>query len=401
MNGRVSHENRVIEEFIRITAIPRPSGGEAEIGNYVIGVADEMGYRWRRDGAGNIAIFLPPSTGMEETPGLIVQAHLDMVCVSESPRDFKRKPPEVVEDDGWITARGTTLGADNGVGVALCVLVAQDRELRHGPLSLLFTVEEETGIRGMSALSPELLDPRAAYAINIDFESESHICVGCAGGLIVRAEADLRTEETPAGESVLWTVRARGIQGGHSGLDIGNRPGNIHRRLLGVAMALDARPVTYIGGDAINSIPSWADMTFTTPRRDLTRTREILAEEAERFAREYAWEGRTPALEFKPSEPRTPIRRLSRDSWETLAKVVTGLPDGVVSRDPVLGGVRSSSSTGLLSLTEPGRLSLGVTARSDDPDEAGSLKERILRLVACLPGAKTAIDEFPPWETGS
>ena len=388
--------NVVVDEFLRIAALPRPSGREDAVREYLAVSAERMGCPWKRDEAGNLAVFVPATPGMETAPCVVLQAHMDMVCVADRPWDFLREPIRVVERDGWLSAEGTSLGADDGIGCAMALCAARD--LAHGPLSLLFTVEEETGLRGMSALSPELIDDRAGYAINLDFESEGHVCVACAGGLVVEAEAALPTERLDAGTPSARLLRARGVLGGHSGLDIDGRPLNLHHYLFGLLGGLGARLVSYDGGGAVNAIPVGAEATIAFPGSDERRVESALALGAASFARDYAREGGAPTLEFGPLGGGLPDRCLSADWTARLARTVAALPDGVLSRHAGLGGgLKGSSSLGIVRLTADGTLRMGATARSDDEKEAAELRERVISTLSELPGAALRTAGFPPW----
>lgn len=390
----------LIDEFLRTSSFPRPSGGEAALRNYLIGNASQMGFVWKQDEAGNLAIFIPPTAGMEDLPGIILQAHMDMVCVAEGESQYTSspKPIRVIEKDGWLSADGTSLGADNGIGCAMALCAVRDQDVRHGPLSLLFTVEEEVGMRGMNALSADLIDDRATYAINLDFESENHICIGCSGGLVVNAEAKLPTEACATKENSLWHVRAHGVQGGHSGLEIDGRPLNLHQYLFHLLAELGACLVSYDGGDAVNSIPVGAEVIFAAPKTDDKRIIDTLIKQAETFPSTYSYSGGNPILEFEHLAGEAPSECLSRDETSHLARILTSLPNGVLSRHSELGGsLQSSSNLGYVRMPANGHLQIGLATRSDDDSEAASLKDKVLTTLQGLPNISLKLDEFPAW----
>jgi dipeptidase D len=396
--------NELIDEFLRISSFPRPSGGEAALRNYLIENARQMGFAWKQDEAGNLAIFVPPKPGMEKLPCIILQAHMDMVCVAEgeSQHTSSPKPIRVIEKDGWLSADGTSLGTDNGIGCAMALCAIRDRDVHHGPLSLLFTVEEEVGMRGMNALSTDLIDERALYAVNLDFESENHICIGCAGGLVVNVGTKLSTETCVNEGSSIWHMRAHSVQGGHSGLEIDGRPLNLHQHLFHLLDELGACLVSYNGGDAINSIPMWANVVFAASKAEDKRIIDTLNKRVESFFSIYSHPGGSPVLEFEHIANKGSSECLSRKQTSRLARVLTGLPNGVLSRHPELGGsLQSSSNLGYVRLSANGNLQIGLAARSDDDNEAASLKDKVLATLRELPDITLKLDEFPAWHPES
>jgi dipeptidase D len=397
----------LIDTFLHITSIPRASGGEAALRDELIRNAIALGFAWRQDQAGNLAIFIPPSPGMEKVPGILLQAHMDMVCVAdpEVQHDFRFNPIRVVERDGWLTAVGTSLGADNGVGCAMALSIARERDLKHGPLELLFSVEEETGMRGMQRLLPVLIDGTVRFGINLDFEAEDYICIGCAGGLAVSAEAVLPTQVQAGDPRELfsaWKLRAHGVQGGHSGIDIDARPINLHYYLFNLLDQFQACLLDYEGGEAINAIPSWANLTFAVPRANEIPVQDMLIKHAAAFQSLYAHPGGKPVLEFEPlpeNEFNEPFEYLPRNVTELLAGTIYSLPNGVLSRHPELGGSpQSSSSLGTLQLSSGGRLQIQMTIRSDDESEAADLKNIIFNILGKLPGVSFKSDGYPVWQ---
>jgi dipeptidase D len=394
----------LIDEFLRISSFPRPSGGEAALRNYLIENARQMGFDWQQDEAGNLAIFVPPTPGMENLPGIILQAHMDMVYVAEgeAQRTSSPKPIRVIEKDSWLLSDGTSLGADNGIGCAMALCAVRDREIHHGPLSLLFTVEEEVGMRGMNALSTDLIDDRALYAVNLDFESENHICIGCAGGLVVNAGAKLPTETCTTEGSSIWHMRAQGVHGGHSGLEIDGRPLNLHQHLFHLLAELGACLVSYDGGDATNSIPTWAEIVFAASKEEDKRIIDTLNKQAESFSSIHSHPGGNPVLEFEHIADERASGCLSRSETFRLARILTSLPNGVLARHPELGGsLQSSSNLGYVRLSANGNLQIGLATRSDDDNEAASLKDKVLATLQQLPDATLKLDEFPAWHPES
>lgn len=258
----------VWQHFATLCATPRMSKQEGPLRQRLLDWASARGLAASVDGAGNLIIRKPASAGCDGAPGVILQAHLDMVCQknTDSDHDFSRDPIVPVSRDGWLHATETTLGADNGIGVALILAALEDSSLLHGPLEALLTVDEEAGIGGARGLAPGLLEGR--LMINLDTEAWGEFYLGCAGGLDVDVQRSDEGDALPGG----WIVRRialRGLRGGHSGVDIHEERGNAIKLLVGVlhdlAGALPYRLVALNGGTARNALPREAFATVALP----------------------------------------------------------------------------------------------------------------------------------------
>src|SRR5215213_477892 len=209
------------KHFDEILSIPRPSKHEEGMRRYVLGLAERKGYRWREDATGNLVIEKPASPGKEGAPTVVLQSHLDMVTEKNSDVtfDFTRDPIAPRRDGEYVKASGTTLGADNGIGVAAMLAVLEADDLVHGPLELLFTVDEETGLTGVGALDPDAIALQGRILLNLDSEEEGAVTIGCAGGAITRIVLPLEKTAVREGATVL-DLRLSGLKGGHSGMEI-------------------------------------------------------------------------------------------------------------------------------------------------------------------------------------
>ena len=207
------------KHFYALTQIPRPSKNEAEVIAYMKKFGEDLGLETIEDEVGNVIIKKPATPGMENRKTVVMQGHLDMVPQKNSEKDFnfETDPIETLIDGDWVTADGTTLGADNGIGVAAAMAVLESKELVHGPVEGLFTIDEETGMTGAFGLKPGILD--ADILINMDSEDEGEVYVGCAGGIDVSATKKYTPEATPAGH-LGYKIHVKGLKGGHSGMDI-------------------------------------------------------------------------------------------------------------------------------------------------------------------------------------
>ena len=209
----------VWKHFYTLTQIPRPSKNEAEIIEYMKNFGENLGLETIVDEVGNVIIKKPATSGMEDRKGVILQGHLDMVPQKNSDKDFNFETDAIktIIDGEWVTADGTTLGSDNGIGVAAAMAVLESTSLTHGPVEALFTIDEETGMTGAFGLKPGILD--GDILINMDSEDEGELYVGCAGGIDVSATKSYTEEGVPAGYDA-YLIHVQGLKGGHSGLDI-------------------------------------------------------------------------------------------------------------------------------------------------------------------------------------
>ena len=248
----------VWENFYQLTQIPRPSKKEQKIIEYMKKFGEELGLETIVDEIGNVIIKKPATPGMEDRKGIILQAHLDMVpqANSDSNHNFETDPIDAYIDGEWVTARGTTLGADNGMGVAAAMAVLQAKNLQHGPIEALFTIDEETGMTGAFGLKPGMLD--GDILMNLDSEDEGELYIGCAGGIDGNFKLKLQYEDAPA-NTTSFKLFVKGLKGGHSGVDIhlgrGNSNKILFRILKQASTKFDVKISEVVGGSLRNAIP--------------------------------------------------------------------------------------------------------------------------------------------------
>jgi dipeptidase D len=248
---------RFWHHLAEIAEIPRGSGNEAGVREYVIGVAKKHGLTSKTDKAGNLVVVQPATKGLSHLPSVALQGHLDMVCEKnkEVVHDFLKDPIQFVRDGNIMRASGTTAGFDNGVDIATACMLMED-EYPHGPLEYLFTIEEEIGLIGANRLEPGFITSK--ILINLDMEGEGQLYIGCAGGKQTKGTIPIATEEVSAG-SVKCILKVSGLKGGHSGLNIHEKHANAITVLVGGLLILGActgAKIAYInGGDKHNAIP--------------------------------------------------------------------------------------------------------------------------------------------------
>ena len=226
----------VWKHFDRLAATPRASTKEGAAREYVRGLANQLGLESVQDAAGNLVVRKPARPGREGAPMALLQGHLDMVCEKNegTAHNFDTDPIKIVQDGDWLKADGTTLGADNGVGVAAALAVMESTDIAHGPLEFAFTIDEETGLTGAAEFPGGVL--KSKYFLNLDNEDKGTLCIGCSGG--IKTTARRKVALRPAGAGSAWRIKVSGLKGGHSGVDIHQGRGNALRILGGVLQAL-------------------------------------------------------------------------------------------------------------------------------------------------------------------
>lgn len=335
------------ESFYSLTQIPRPSGKRKEIAAFLVNYGKSLGLETLQDEIGNVLIRKPASPGMEGHPGVILQGHMDMVPQKNSDRvfDFEKDPIEAyVEDNGeWVTANGTTLGADNGIGVATAMAILADKNAVHPPLEAFFTIDEETGMYGANDLKSGWL--KGKYLLNLDSETEGELYVGCAGGIDVNATFDYQPVETEKGDIAL-RVEVKGCKGGHSGCDIHLQRANaiklLFRFLKDAVANYEARLASVEGGSLRNSIPREASAVITIPEESYQDLQDLVDRYEDLWLREY--EGVEPDLHFSAKETECPKTEIPEDVQDFLIHAITLCPHGVYRFIPEMPDIVETSN---------------------------------------------------------
>ncbi len=318
--------------FYSLTQIPRPSGKRKEIADFLVNYGKSLGLETLQDEIGNVLIRKPASPGMENHPGVILQGHMDMVPQKNSDKvfDFEKDAIQAyVEDNGeWVTADGTTLGADNGIGVATAMAILADKNAVHPPLEALFTIDEETGMYGANDLKPGWL--KGKYLLNLDSETEGELYVGCAGGVDATATFAYQPVETEEGDIAL-RVEVKGCKGGHSGCDIHLQRANaiklLFRFLKDAVANFEARLAYVEGGSLRNAIPREAAAVITIPADSYQDVQDLVDRYEDLFLSEY--DGVETDLHFTAQEVECPKKEMPEDVQDFLIHAVTLCPHGV------------------------------------------------------------------------
>ncbi|WP_299260211.1 aminoacyl-histidine dipeptidase [uncultured Kushneria sp.] len=382
--------------FRTFCEVPRPSGREEALAKRLEAWAAHKGFEYERDEAGNLLIRKAATPGYEDRPGVVLQGHLDMVSQAAPgvTHDFDRDSIDTEIRDGWLYARGTTLGADNGVGACAALAILEDEHLTHGPLEALMTVEEEASLVGAINLKRGWL--KGTYLLNLDSEDEGQVYIGCAGGASVRTKATVVNAPFDGPMETL-AISVHGLKGGHSGLDIHLGLGNANRllsRLLHRLCDYGLRLVDYDGGTMGNAITREATATVALPKQH----HEAVMAEIERYQAIYCEElaGIDDGVSVSV-EPAQAERALSSDDTYRLMGLMHGLPYGVAGMSRSAPGVvETSNNQGIVSLKN-GTFSIQLMVRSLRDSTRDELVARIATLMR-LTGFEPAINEgYPGW----
>ncbi len=396
------------QHFDAIRRVPRPSRHEERIAEYVRSWAAEHGFGVRADARGNMVIAVPASAGREQAPTVVLQGHLDMVCEKNAgvAHDFMEQGIEVAVDGDWVTAAGTTLGADNGLGVAAAMAAAVDRDVDHGPLELLFTLDEETGLHGASDLDPSIVSGQ--ILINLDTEEDDSVYIGCAGSAGIEARLMLeRSSGAPAGErssDERLELAVRGLRGGHSGVDIIENRGNavkVAARVLAAALdrGVDFGLIAFDAGSKRNAIAREGFVQIAAHPPQRAKLEEIAAEVSVELAAEFG--GIDPGLqvELRPVVAGAPDwPAMSAGDRDRLLRLLAAAPHGVVAMSrEVPGLVETSCNLALATTTETQVRVLYSVRSSVGAALAGTLQG--LRSLFLLAGGEIEEEAgYPGWK---
>ena len=386
--------------FSEIARIPRPSGHEERIERFVLDRARKLGLHATQDACGNIVVKKPASSGREGSRSICLQAHLDMVCEKNADKihDFLKDPIELVRNGAVLTANGTTLGADNGVGVATNLALMEDRSLEHGPLELLFTIEEETGLTGAKNLAPTLVESRTL--LNLDSEEEGALYVGCAGGKDTLGRWKVITESAPA-DAVALSLKVKGLKGGHSGLEIDKGLGNAIKILNRAVLRLSemgARLSSLNGGNMRNAIPRECRALLYLPTQKLAEAEGLVAKLNSTFRAELASMEPDLVLALIKQEAIQGAKVLDKALQGKLCRTIAGLPTGVqhLSAD-IPGLVETSTNVSVITTDEKG-IVLVTSQRSSVASRLAEVVETV-EAIFQLGGASIEVSEgYPGWK---
>jgi dipeptidase D len=389
----------VWKQFDEIRKIPRCSKHEEKIREYIIDFAKKNNFKFKVDKPGNVVISKPASTGMEGKPTVILQGHMDMVCEknSELKFDFTKDPIQLKLNGDILSADGTTLGADNGIGLAISLAILEDKIIKHGPLEALYTIDEETGLTGAFALESNMLSGK--ILLNLDSEDFGVITVGCAGGGDSKIELPIKKQPID-GDLDSIIVKVSGLRGGHSGVDIHEQRGNAVKILARMLWKASDDNDFYInnlaGGDKHNAIPREAIAKISINKND-----------KDKFINTLKAEEKDILEEIKPIDPNFKMEvqknqdfktTLTKDSQNKILDLLHGLPHGVdkMSYD-IPNLVETSTNLAKVSFNENNAI-ISLSTRSSIKSALQNLRDRI-HAISDLSGAKvTEESAYPGWK---
>ncbi len=385
------------KHFAKILTIPHCSGNEKALGDYVLGVAASLGLPGKRDKVGNVVVGKPATAGRENAVGAILQGHLDMVCEKNSDKvhDFSKDPIRTEIKGDWLYAQGTTLGADNGIGLAAALAVMEDTSLVHGPLEFLFTVDEETGLTGANKIQKGFLTGK--MLLNLDSEDEGTFTIGCAGG--ADSTLVLPLDRKKAASKNLYKLHIHGFRGGHSGLDINQGRGNAIKllaRMLGQALgAAKFEIISIEGGSKHNAIPREAVALLACPPVQVRTLTTVLKKAFDKIKVEYKAVEPGAAYALEPVSGKD--FALTQDCQRTILDFLTAVPHGVIAMHPEIAGLTETSTN--LAIVKTGAKELIVLC-STRSSVASALEAArgIIKSVCALAGARAELkDGYPGW----
>jgi dipeptidase D len=389
----------ILARFEQLSAVPRGTKNEAGLRQWLAEWAGARGLESRVDAIGNLIVYVPASAGCEDQPTLILQGHLDMVCqkTPDSPHDFTRDPIRILRDGDWLKADRTTLGADNGIAIALMMALAEDAGVAHPPLELLLTIEEEVSGAGADYIDPANLTGRTL--LNLDSESEGVFVVGAAGSGSLFLHLPVTWSPPAAGEAA-FLLRVDGLQGGHSGVAIHKHRGNANKLLARVLDDLQRefpiRLVRIQGGNARNAIPRKAEAVFLCSAEASPRCHELAADFERILRAEYS--ATESGLTLTLEAVNAPARAMSQAESQTAILFLHSLPNGVAGMSATLAGfVETSNNIGVVE-TRADELYLISSQRSGVFTRMEEITGRIESL-ARLAGLRVEREKlFPPWQ---
>jgi dipeptidase D len=385
--------------FHEITQIPRPSKHEQGMVKYMKEFGKKHNLETIVDKVGNVVIRKPATKGMENRQGVIFQTHLDMVPQKNSDKkhDFEKDPIETIVDGDWVRANGTTLGADNGIGVAATLAVLASNDIQHGPVEALFTIDEETGMTGVFGLKKGLL--KGDILMNLDSEDEGELYVGCAGGVDVNITKDYKEEKSPVG-MVAFKIIAKGLKGGHSGVDIAMGRANSNKIMFRFLMQAESdfgiRLSEAAGGDLRNAIPRESYSIVLIP--------EIKAKEFEKFIKGYEKMYRSefsetePDLKFIAEKIAVPSKVMKHDEQYKIIRAIFACPNGVQRMSQAMKGMVETSNNLAVVKCIGGKFEAYNLTRSSVDSSKEATAWKIAAVFHLIGADVTLTGKYPGWK---
>ena len=387
------------KHFYSLTQIPRPSKKEERIIEFMKKFGEDLGFETIVDEVGNVIIKKPATPGMENRKGIILQGHLDMVPQKNSDKkhDFEKDPIEAYIDGDWVTANGTTLGSDNGMGVAAGMAVLEATDLVHGPIEVLCTIDEETGMTGAENLKPGILD--GDILMNLDSEDEGELYIGCAGGIDTNVKFHYKEEVVPEG-MVAFKISVTGLKGGHSGLDIHLGKGNacliLNKTLLNACERYGIRLSDIDAGSLRNAIPREAFAIVAVPVAEENNFVDFIAE-AEKAAKDLL-KDIDPDVAIAIEKTTLPKSVMDVTTQHNFYNAVSDCPNGVLAYDKNMPDVVETSSNLAIIKSENGVIDIAILTRSAVDAERDVAASKIADVFKEHGGETSHFGAYPGWK---
>lgn len=391
--------NLIWEQFYGISQVPRPSKKEEKVREYLRNFATTNNIDFKEDEVGNIVMFVPATKGYENAPTVVLQGHIDMVCEKnkDTEHDFDNDPIKLIKDGDWMRADGTTLGADNGIGVAAGLAAALDESVVHGPLEILCTVDEETGLTGVNALQPGFISGK--YLLNMDSEEDGAFYVGCSGGQDTVGRFKIETEAVSEG-MVPFELMITGLKGGHSGLDAANGRANAIKllgQLLNRFENINYAVAKISGGSLRNAIPRESEVTLMIDPADEAKVQTIINEFVKDTVIEFKTNDGGLVVKFSKSEEKVESV-LAKDLTQRIVYTILAMPHGVMAMSPDIPGL-VETSTNLATINIEGDVVRVGTSQRSSIESAKMNTTYAVVSVFKLAGAEATIgDGYPGWQ---
>jgi len=397
-NVRMQEPKALWNHFADLNSVPRASKKEERVIAFIKAFGESLNLETKVDHIGNVIIKKPASPGMEDRKTVVMQSHLDMVHQknNDTDFDFDTEGIKMIVDGDWVKADGTTLGADNGIGVASIMTVLASNEIVHPPLEALFTIDEETGMTGALELKGGWLD--ADIMLNLDTEDDDELTIGCAGGIDITATGAYQTEDCPQVYSS-YRIRVKGLSGGHSGMDIDKGLGNanklMNRLLTEIHKGMEMRIHAIDGGGLRNAIPRESQATIAIPKDSSAQLEELVSSVGGIFVDEYTVTDENLEIVLEPIEAQAKV--LNSDFQNQLLRAVYACPSGIYRMSPNIDDLVQTSNNLARVLVQNGNYEMLCLTRSSVDTEKMDLAQAIQSTFELIGASVSFSGDYPGW----
>ncbi|MCB0730742.1 MAG: aminoacyl-histidine dipeptidase [Ignavibacteriae bacterium] len=386
------------QHFYELSQIPRPSKREEKAVEFVREFARKNNFEFKEDKVGNVVIKVPATKGKEKSPTIVLQGHVDMVCEKNkgTKHDFDKDPIKLINTGKWLTADGTTLGADNGIGVAAAMAIALDKTSVHGPLEILCTIDEETGMTGVKELQSKFISGNTL--LNMDSEEDGAFYIGCSGGQDTAGKFKVDFTRAKKNDDA-FEILVTGLRGGHSGLDIHEQRGNAIKLLAQLLNRIDVPfQISHISGGSLrNAIPREAEAVIFVKDKNVNKVKKSIKQFVTDSLNELKTVDGGLEVKIKKSKPKN-SKVIKKDQAEVLVNTLLALPHGVVSMSPDIPNL-VETSTNLATLKMEGKeIIIGTSQRSSIESAKDNIANMVKSIFKLANSEITEGDGYPGWQ---